>query len=293
MPAAILADLHAHTTASDGELEPEALVDAASAAGLNVLAVTDHDTVAGVARAQARGTACGLEIVPGCELTAYYQNVELHILAFFVDIAPDAPLAAMLETLRVKRKSRAFEMAARLTKAGFPLSDEDVIEAAGGADSIGKPHVAAALVKRGHARSVRDGLLRFLVGNAPGNVPKQQLSPEEVFAAVHEAGGVAVLAHPGIVPHDELIAPLFRLGMDGVEAYHLSHSDVNRRFYAGLARRYEKAVSGGSDFHGPGVKPGVTLGASGVDEAILADLRKRAAARAERLSRATPASIRI
>lgn len=287
----IVADLHAHTTASDGELEPEALVDAAADEGLKVLALTDHDTVAGVERAAKRGRERGVEIVPGCELTAYVQNIELHILAFFVDTAKDSALGVLLGRVRTQRRARAVEMAARLTKAGYAITEEDIFEAAGSAESIGKPHVAAALVKRGHARSVRDGLLRFLVGNAPGNVPKEKLAPEDVFEAVHGAGGVAVLAHPGIAPHDELIPQLFRLGMDGVEAFHLSHSDVNRRFYAGLARRYEKVVSGGSDFHGPGVKPGVTLGASGVDERTLADLRKRAAARAERASREAVKSV--
>lgn len=285
------ADLHAHTTASDGELPPEALAEAAAAAGVRVLAVTDHDTMAGVERASARGRELGLEVLPGCELTAYYQQAELHILAYFVDLAPDSALAGLLNRVREKRRDRALEMGARLRKAGCAVADEDILAAAGSADAIGKPHVAAALVKRGHARSIREALLRYLTRNAPGNVPKEPLPPEAVFEAVHAAGGIALLAHPGLNPHDELIAPLFRLGMDGVEAYHLSHSSVNRRFYAGLARRYEKAVSGGSDFHGAGVKPGVLLGASGVDEPTLKDLRRRAGVHAERASRTLAKSV--
>jgi len=277
--SAIYADLHAHTTASDGEFSPEQLAEAAAAAGVKVLAVTDHDTTAGLVRAEARGKELGVEIIPGCELTAYLRGVELHILAYFFNPADGTPLAKLLEEVRQKRRERALEMAARLRAQGIEVSDQDVLDAAQGADSIGKPHVGAAIVKRGHAGSVKGAMNKFLRNGMPACVPKLLLAPEQVFAAVRGAGGVTVLAHPGCAPHDELIAPLFRAGLDGVEAFHQSHSDVNRRYYAGLARRYEKAVGGGSDFHGPRVKPGVTVGCSGVSEAQFEDLHRRSASK--------------
>ena len=269
------ADLHAHTTASDGELAPEQLAEAAAAAGVKVLAVTDHDTTAGLARAKERGKELGVEVVPGCELTAYLHGVELHVLAYFFDEADGTPLAKLLEEVRQKRRERAFEMAARLCAQGVPVSAQDVLDAAHGADSIGKPHVGAAIVKSGHAKSAKEAMNKFLRTGMPACVSKLQLTPEQVIAAVRSAGGVTVLAHPGCAPHDELIAALFRMGLDGLEAFHQSHSEVNRRYYAGLARRNNKAVSGGSDFHGPRVKPGVTVGCAGVSAEQFEDLRRR------------------
>jgi 3',5'-nucleoside bisphosphate phosphatase len=276
----IIADLHSHSTHSDGELPPEQLVDLAAERGVQVLALTDHDAVSGVPAAIERGRVRGVEIIPGCELTAYEGGIELHILALFVDIGPSATLTALLQKMQDARRTRALAMAAKLRATGLAIDDADVLEAAGGARSIGRPHVAAALVKRGHAPTVNGAIVKFLLEGGAGHVPKYALTPEESFAAVRSSGGVALLAHPGSCPHDELITPLFRRGMDGVEAYYRGHSDVNRRFYAGLARRYEKVVSGGSDYHGPTVRPGVLPGDGGVDQPTLAELRRLAKARA-------------
>lgn len=271
----LIADLHAHTTASDGELSPEQLVDAAEAAGLQALAVTDHDAVAGVRRAVAHGKSRGIEVVPGCELTVYQGRIELHMLALFVDDQAPA-FAALLEKMQRHRRERALAMAGKLRAAGVALDDADILEAAGVAASIGRPHIAAALVKRGHARTINAAILHFLREGAPGYVEKFQLPAADAFAAVHASGGVALLAHPGIRPHDELIAPLFNLGMDGLEAIYPSHSPVNRRFYTGLARRYEKLICGGSDYHGPRVRPQTQVGDAGVDRGTLEALRRKA-----------------
>jgi predicted metal-dependent phosphoesterase TrpH len=167
-------------------------------------------------------------------------------------------------------------MAAKLTAAGFPIDIADIEEAAGAAASIGRPHVAAALIKRGHAQTSNAAQIHFLSEGKPGHVPKFKLAPEDAFDAVHHAGGVCILAHPGLRPHDEMIAPLFRRGLDGVEALYAAHSEINRRYYAGLARRYEKLVSGGSDFHGPKVRPNVNIGDGGVDQSTLQRLRRAA-----------------
>ena len=271
----IYADLHSHTVASDGELSPEALVDSAVEAGVQALAVTDHDTMAGVARAQARGRERGVEVIAGSELTIYVGPTELHLLALFVDVT-EGPLVALLERMQEHRRARGMQMVQKLKAAGLKIEESDVLEAANGAAAIGRPHVAAALVKRGHAPSHHYAFLNFLQEGKPGFVSKFKLSPAEAFAAIHGAGGVAIMAHPGDRPHDELITPLFRQGMDGVEALYRSHSEVNRRFYSGLARRYEKVVSGGSDFHGPRVRPGVNVGDGGVDRHIFGQLRSAA-----------------
>ena len=271
----IYADLHAHTTASDGELSPEELVDRAADAGVAALAVTDHDTMAGVERAVARGKERGVEIVPGCELTIYVCQIELHLLALFVDPA-HGPFAKLLQELQAHRRERGLQMVRQLNAAGTPISDADVLEMAGGASAIGRPHVAAALVKRGHAPSHRVAFVKFLQEGKPGFAPKHRLEPSDVFAAIYASGGLSILAHPGVFPHDELIRPLFSQGMDGIEALYRSHSEMNRRFYAGLARRYEKLISGGSDFHGPRVRPGVNVGDGGVERAIYTRLKRTA-----------------
>jgi len=270
-----VADLHSHTTASDGELSPEQLVDAAAAKGLQALAVTDHDAVASVPRAIEHGKTRGIEVISGCELTVYQGNIELHMLALFVDHNAQA-FVALLEKMQMHRRQRALAMAAKLRDSGIALDDADILEAAGGAASIGRPHVAAALIKRGHARTINAAILNFLREGKPGYVEKFKLSAAEGFQAVHASGGVALLAHPGIRPHDELISPLFHLGMDGVEAIYPSHSPVNRRFYTGLARRYEKLICGGSDYHGPRVRPKTQVGDAGVDRATLEALRRKA-----------------
>jgi len=280
----ITADLHSHTTASDGEWTPSAVVEAAAARGLAALAITDHDTVAGLPEAIEYGGNLGIEIIPGCELTAYEGAIELHILAYFIDHAPGSQFTALLERLQHARKERALAMAAKLRTAGFLIDDADVLEAARGAASIGRPHVAAAIVKRGHAPSVNAAIVKFLLPGGAGYVEKLRLTPEDVFAAVRGSGGVTILAHPGSAPHDELISPLFRRGLDGVEAFYRGHSEVNRRFYAGLARRYGKLTSGGSDFHGPTVRPGVSVGDGGIDGSTLNALRAAATQRKQTIA---------
>ena len=275
----IVADLHTHTRASDGELSPEELVDLAAGAGLKALAVTDHDSLGGVERAIAQGTKRGIEVVPGCELTVYEGNSELHVLALFLKLDSCAELNALLQSMQEHRRKRGILMAQKLSAAGFALEEHDIREAAGNAESIGRMHVAAALAKRGHARGAKDALSRFLLRGGVGYVPKYPLTPEQAFAAVRAAGGVAILAHPGRTQHDELLSPLFHRGLDGVEAYYRTHPEMERRYYAGWARRCEKLVSGGSDYHGPRATPNVRLGASGVDKKTLSDLRSRAAQR--------------
>lgn len=272
----IIADLHSHTNASDGELNPEQLVDRAADAGLKALAVTDHDTIAGLERAIAYGKTRGLEVIPGCELTVYEGTSELHVLALFLDLDKCTALSDLLWKMQEHRRTRGIKMAHKLTEAGFSISEQDVLDAAGGADSIGRAHVGAALARRGHARSAREGILKFLLRGGVGYVPKYELAPADAFAIVRESGGVSILAHPGRTQHDELITPLFHQGLDGIEAYYRSHGEMSRRFYAGLARRYEKLISGGGDFHGPRATPDIRLGESGVDKQVLSELRRAA-----------------
>lgn len=277
--AEIYADLHLHTIASDGELTPEELVETAAKSGIRAMAVTDHDTIGGVEAAIAHGKKLGIEVVPGCELTMYEGNIEMHLLGLFIDTSSQGAFQAFLLQMQQHRKLRALSMIAKMKMANVTIEESDVIEAAGTADSIGRPHVADALVKRGYARTPHEAMLKYLQPGGIGYVPKHRLAPETAFAVVRAAGGLSILAHPGRHPHDELIAPLFHRGMDGIEALYRSHSEVLRRFYTGLARRYERAISGGSDFHGPHLTPDIRVGEAGVDKYIFSGLKAAAARR--------------
>jgi len=286
MPSETLyADLHLHSTASDGELEPEALVDLAAGLGLHALALADHDSVAGVARAVARGRERGLEVLTGSELTAYVGRVELHLLAYGFSLDPGSPLLKLLETVRVRRRARALEMAEKLRAVGVAITDEEILATAGQAQAIGMVHVGAALVRRGHAADVPRAIRRFLIEGRPGHVPKMELTPREALEAVHARGGIVVLAHPGLEPHDELIPSLCLDGLDGFEVFYPKHNEVNRRFYAGLARRYQKVVSGGSDFHGQRFHADAPVGSAGVTAGQWAALQDAIARRQAKLAR--------
>jgi hypothetical protein len=274
------ADLHVHSTASDGELTPEEAVERAAQAGVRAVALADHDTLAGVARAAARASMLGLEVVPGCELTAYLGELELHLLALFVDLDPGSRLSRRLAELRTARRARAMEMGARLRAAKFAVSDAEILSAAGDAQSLGRPHVAEALRRAGHAPDVRTAYARFLTPGGAGYVPKVDFAPSEAIQVIHSAGGLALLAHPGLAPRDEALPSLWEMGLDGLETRHPAHSRENTRRYERLARARGKAISGGSDYHGPHLTPKLSIGAAGLTEELLEDLRQRAKSRA-------------
>jgi predicted metal-dependent phosphoesterase TrpH len=270
------ADLHSHTCHSDGDLPAAALVDLALSRGVRALAITDHDTVAGAPLALAHALGRPIEIIAGCELTAYHGEIELHILGLFVDCSPASPLVEFLAGMQRARRERAILSVRKLRAAGYAIDEADLPPPGEDGQALGRPHVAAALLKRKQAPTLQAAFTHLLDRGCVGYVPKSKISPQEIIRVVHAASGVALLAHPGMRPHDELIAALFSDGMDGIEAVYPGHSEMNRRFYAGLARRYQKLVSGGSDFHGPVTRPGVFPGDAGVDRKALEALRQTA-----------------
>lgn len=243
-------DLHTHTTASDGQLSPAALVAAAVSAGCGALAVTDHDTVAGVSAARAAAERAGLSFVTGIEMTAVSGGVDVHILGYFFDI-DDRPLTAFLRTQRDRRSARVLAIGERLAELGVPIDVTPVLEVpVDTGRSVGRPGVARALVASGHATDIADAFNRFLAEGQPGYVPRVGPEPAEVIARIHAAGGVASLAHPGKLRRDGLIGSMIEVGLDALEVFHTDHtvSDVVR--YQTLADRHGLAVTGGSDYHG-------------------------------------------
>jgi 3',5'-nucleoside bisphosphate phosphatase len=245
-------DLHLHTTASDGTLEPAALAACAASAGLTIIAVTDHDTLAGLDAARGGAAAHGLRLVNGAEITAVDEGRDVHMLAYFID--PDDPaLTTFLERQRQDRVRRVREIAARLQSLGSPIDVDGLLSSVTvtSGRSIGRPQIADALVASGHARDRGDAFDRLLGRNCPGYVRRCGPPPEEVIETVSRAGGLVSLAHPGVTQVDPSIPRLAAAGLAALEARHSDHDAETEQHYRGLAARHGLAVSGGSDFHGP------------------------------------------
>ncbi|HEX6133229.1 MAG TPA: PHP domain-containing protein [Longimicrobiales bacterium] len=242
-------DLHIHSTASDGSLSPAAVAATARDGGLHVIAIADHDTTAGVAAASAAATG-HVHVVPAVELSTYGDGAELHMLGYFID--PFNPsLLAHGRRASGAREHRMHEMLDRLAAAGVSVSFGDVLAAAGTRpESIGRPHLARALVQRGHVGSVSEAFDRFIGDQGPAFVPSALITPFEAIEIIHQAGGVAVWAHPRPDLLQTLLPPLTAHGIDGVECYRprLSHAETER--ISAIAAGAGLFITGGSDWHG-------------------------------------------
>lgn len=268
-------DLHLHTTASDGHLTASALVEAAARAGLDAIAVTDHDSVDAIAPAlyaadslRASGGP-DLLVIPGVELSAAVDGRDVHVLGYFIDHT-DGVLRSRLETLRTARLDRARSMVEALREAGYAVTIDEVLELAEGG-AVGRSHVARALVERGHIASVAQAFEELIGRGQPYYVPKPAISPSEVVRIVRDAGGIPVLAHPGVTGIDDLVPALVADGLAGLEAYHAEHSPERRARYAAWAADLGLLVTGGSDFHGA-TAPGAGIGTVEIPDSVLADL---------------------
>jgi predicted metal-dependent phosphoesterase TrpH len=244
----MFADLHLHTFFSDGTYSPEELVSEAKRFGVGALALTDHDTVEGCERAAAACQAVQIEFISGTELTAEQNDHELHILGYYLDTA-NPRLLAETGRFQTVRQNRIREMVERLNKINVPVTSEEVFALAN-CKSPGRPHVARALVKAGLCKNLDDAFERFLKKNRPAWVPKFKISAADAIDLIHEAGGVAVLAHPGLSHNDGVIPNMVEAGLDGLECFHTKHSTAISEHYLEMADRYSLLVTGGSDCHG-------------------------------------------
>ena len=268
-------DLHLHSTASDGALDPQALVRRVRRAGVRTLSLTDHDTMEGVPAAAAAAAELGLEFIPGVEITAVLDRRDCHILGYFLAAEPPG-LRGFLGTQRTVRLDRARAIAISLAKLGAPIDIEALIRQAQSVRKVvTRPLIARALVEAGHARSVQETFDRWLGDRRPACVTREGHSPADVVRKIAAAGGVAVVAHPGLLRRDELIPGLARDGLGAIEAHHSDHGQPERRRYAALAARLGLAVSGGSDYHGDHHHRAKHLGAVGPSPAEFAQLRQR------------------
>lgn len=263
------ADLHMHTTASDGTLPPAKQVAWAKEQGLAAIAITDHDTIQGWDEALATGAELGIEIVPGCELSTEVEKSEVHILAYYFD-RTELAMVELLQRMRGGRRARAAETVEKLHAFGYTQVSLEAILAAGG-ESVGRPHIAQALLEAGIVRTKQEAFERFLTAGKPAYVPRPKLTPAEAIEIIHAAGGVAVLAHPGLVKNDNIVRSILGMGIDGIEAYHSDHGDGQRQFYARWGHDLGLIITGGTDSHGPNgmrtVVPGsVNVGLEVIDQ---------------------------
>jgi hypothetical protein len=245
-------DLHLHTTASDGLLRPAAVVALAAQAGLRVIAITDHDTVGGLAEARQAAIPHGLRLVDGVEITAVEDGRDVHVLGYFIDPA-DADLDRFLRLQRASRIERIRRIGDRLRALECPVDVDAILaRAKGSARSVGRPQIADALVTAGYAVDRRDAFDRLLGINAPAFVPRCGPPVEEVVASITAARGVASLAHPRLLGTDDRIPSYAESGILAIEVRHHEHTPEDEARYRGIARALDLAVSGGSDFHGDG-----------------------------------------
>jgi predicted metal-dependent phosphoesterase TrpH len=241
-------DLHLHSTASDGVYSPAEVVQIALTNQLDVIALTDHDTVSGIRPAQAAAATTGLQVLAGVELSSEDEHTDRHVLGYLIDV-DHAPLQALLSELRDSRTNRAARMVQKLADLGIPISMERVLALADDG-AVGRPHVARALVEGGYVSSIQEAFDQYLANDGPAYVPHYRLEPQRAISMIHAAGGVAVLAHPGhYEDYRAVIAALVPLGLDGIEVYYPDHTPAVVEDLTVLARQYRLVMTVGSDFH--------------------------------------------
>lgn len=240
-------DLHIHSTFSDGTCSIPELIQAALERNLRAIAITDHDCIDGISRADEIGRAQGIEVIPGVELSCEIDGKDIHVLGYMLDIE-NTGLIHKLHEMKQARYARAEKMIRNLNRQGVDLRFDTVLKIAG-EGAIGRPHIAAAMLKEELIYSFREAFDKYIGYDSPAYVEKMTLHPREVFQIILDAGGIPVLAHPGVTGIDERIPEFSRMGLRGIEAYHSEHPPPVQKYYADYARRHGLLVTGGSDFH--------------------------------------------
>jgi hypothetical protein len=273
------ADLHVHSTASDGSLAPLDLLHRARAQGLRAIAITDHDSIDAVAEATIEAQKMDIYLVPAVELTSYThpedekRQHELHILGYFIN-ADDIEFKEELTRLRRIRTERVYKIAAALDTIGIDIDAETIIQNTNG--SVGRVHVAQELMRKGICSSLPEAFQKYIGAGKPAYVPKEQLTPKVAIQLIHNAGGCAVIAHPGVTEGlDDTWEELVEAGIDGIEVHYPAHSPEEEAKWLDMARRLDLLVTGGSDFHGE-ARPDVEIGQETVSMVEVHNLLERA-----------------
>jgi len=272
-------DLHTHSSVSDGTDTPSELVGKARAVGLDVVGVTDHDTFDGLDEAVAEGDRLGVHVVRGMELSCSRSGSSVHVLAYGAD--PASPgLAAEMARVRDGRLGRLAGVLAKLAELGMPVSEAEVMAQVGESPSVGRPHIADALIKAGHVRDRQEAFDRFLADGGPAHVHRYTIEVDRGIDLVHDAGGLAVIAHPWgrgrehVLPPSVLKAMVDDHGLNGIEVDHQDHDDDTRRQLRTLADRLGLLATGSSDYHGTG-KLDHDLGCNTTDPEVFTEMQGR------------------
>ena len=268
-------DLHTHTTHSDGTLRPSEVVGLAKQVGLTAVAITDHDTIDGLDEALAAGRDLDIEVVPGVEINCEHRRATLDLLGYFFGERPGDEFEGKLHELRTYRNERNARILERLAELGYPLDAEELVRVAGGR-AVGRPHLAEALRRRGYVETVSEAFELFLSRGAPAWVDRRRLNLGEAIRLVRKVGGIAAIAHPGIIRTDHpglarLVHTATACGLGGLECHHPSHDDATVHRCLALALQNGLAPTGGSDFHGD-TKPNIPLGLGAHDQPVDDDI---------------------
>ncbi|MGE5391309.1 MAG: PHP domain-containing protein [Deltaproteobacteria bacterium] len=269
-------DLHVHTTASDGLLTPAEVIDLAKELGLTGIAITDHDTMNGLETAAEymSSNQIDLDFIPGVEINTDVEIGEIHILGYYIDVR-NQTLRGRLEEIKGFRRERALGMIQKLAALGMMITVEEVEQRARG-DLIGRPHIAMALKDRSYVESVKEAFDKYIGQGRPAYVPRYKFPPAEAIALIHQAGGTAVLAHPGLVKDERTVAGIIALGIDGIEVFYPEHDEKQVAYYKKIAEQYKLIITGGSDFHGfDSMENHSALGACGLDDKFFIMIKQK------------------
>lgn len=240
-------DLHMHTNYSDGQHSPEELIIKVKEAGIDLISITDHDTIGGIAEGIEIGKHYGIEVIPGLEISSDIKDREVHILGYFFD-PNNNELEEYLKFFRIERIKRASRIAEKLNALGLNIKLEDIMDVAKNS-AVGRPHIAKAMVNKGLVSNYFEAFNKYIGNNCPAFERKVHLSPRSAFKIINDAGGLAFIAHPGNLP-DAIMIELIDAGLDGIEVIHPSHLPHQIKHYRGIVNEYFLLESGGSDFHG-------------------------------------------
>lgn len=270
-------DLHTHSTASDGLFSPAGLVRLAEEVGLKGIAITDHDTVDGVEEALAEGKKRGMEVVPGVEISTLWHGKEIHMLGMYVDYKSNSEFLDCLAKQRDARFQRDLKMIRRLNELGIEITIEEVItKKRGGSQkkNVGRPHIAEVLIDKGIVNTMNEAFDKYLGKKGKAYVSPEHISPFDAIEIIHQSGGAAVIAHPGLYEQDDLIPLLVEKGLDGIEINHPDHPAFKKRHYLKMTEALKLLATAGSDFHGErhGSMYHAPLGTCTVNIQVLKDL---------------------
>ena len=265
------ADLHTHTTYSDGAFSPKELLDLAKIKQLSAVGITDHDSVNGIDEAIHYGKKIGIEVIPGVEISTDVEETEVHILGYFID-HKDKELNKVLKFFRDERLERGKRIIKKLNNIGLEITLSDVLEFSESAP-ICRPHIAKAMLKKGHVKNFIQAFQKYIGDGGPASERKIHVSAQSALKIINDAGGLSFIAHPGKMK-ESILQNLIHLGVDGIEAIHPSHKKYQQKFYKGIVNQYCLLESGGSDFHGGMRSDETNLGKYYVSASVLDGIKK-------------------